>query len=45
VLSELVRLRDDKAAGADDLVPRFLSIAAVSQKALHNGLLNALHVY
>ena len=25
VLSELERLRDDKAAGADDLVPRFLS--------------------
>jgi len=25
VLSELDRLRDDKAAGADDLVPRFLS--------------------
>jgi len=26
VLSELERLRDDKAAGADDLVPRFLSM-------------------
>jgi len=25
VLSELERLRDDKAAGANDLVPRFLS--------------------
>jgi len=25
VLNELERLRDDKAAGADDLVPRFLS--------------------
>jgi len=25
VLSELERLRDDKAAGVDDLVPRFLS--------------------
>ena len=25
VLSELERLRDDKVAGADDLVPRFLS--------------------
>ena len=25
VLSELERLRDDKAAGADDLVPRFLN--------------------
>jgi len=25
VLSELERLSDDKAAGADDLVPRFLS--------------------
>ena len=25
VISELERLRDDKAAGADDLVPRFLN--------------------
>ena len=25
MLSELERLRNDKAAGADDLVPRFLS--------------------
>jgi len=26
VISDLERLRDDKAAGADDLVPRFLNM-------------------
>ena len=47
MISELERLKDDKAAGADDLVPRFLNrikgdtsyplIVVLSQRVFENG--------
>jgi len=46
VISELEKVRDDKAAGADDLVPRFLSkikgdisypLTLLFQRALEDG--------